>query len=233
MAQAYSFCLVLTDDCSTFQLQNNTVYTSPVRSATGDVLVVCQIDSSGAQNYITVDSTPYLSSILYNIPNIVDGHYHFELLEFNQYNGGTSYVAETRDGNSIIVTYANLIYYATTGLFYKCILAGSGIAPDTVTTGIVHWQQITDFTDPEVINNSTIARGTYDSIATCRSKTGVKNTLYNIVLKDPACLDVKTLLPYLKQRIYLIGAESKNSDQKPEQAEVIIEILADLIPPCC
>lgn len=227
----YIFCTVLHDDCGVFTIQNNSVYTSPVRSATGDILISAHINEDMTEDFATIDSTPYLSKIAYDITNTVDGHYHSELLEFPIFSTSNSYIAETRDINGIITIYANLIYYGTTGKFYKCKLANPtvSIAPDAPTGG-TYWAEVTVFTDPEVRKNTTISVGVFDDIATCRSKKCIKNALYNLSSKDVSCLDEKTLLPYLKKAIYLAGAMSLNSDQKPEQAENVIRTLEKLCP---
>lgn len=227
----YVFCTVLHDDCGVFTLQNNSVYTSPARSGTGDILISAHINEDETEDFAIIDSTPYLSKIAYDIPNSVDGHYHSELLEFPIFSSANSYIAETRDVNSIITIYANLIYYGATGKFYKCKLTNPAvsIAPDA-PTGATYWTQITDFTDSEVRKNTTISVGVFDDVATCRSKKCVKNALYNLSSKDVSCLDAQTLLPYLKKSIYLAGAMSLNSDQKPEQAEHVIRVLEKLCP---
>lgn len=231
MAIVYKFCTVLHDDCGVFTLQNNAVYggAERLRSATGDVLISAHINEDETEDFATIDSTPYDSKISYDITNTLDGHYHSELLEFPNYNAGTAYIAEIRDVNSIITTYANLIYYPTTQKFYKNILASTGIAPDAVN-GTTYWVQITNFTNSEVRLNTTIYVGVFDDIATCRSRKCVKNELIKLTSKDVSCLDEKTLLPYLKKKIYLSGAYALNSDQKSEQAEHVIRTLTKLCP---
>lgn len=235
MAITYSFCTVLHDDCGVFTIQNNADYTAggEVRGDTGDVLISAYVDEDQVENFVPIDSTPYLSKIAYEVYNTIDGHYHSELLRFPLFSSANSYVAETRDSNDIIVTYANLVYYSNTGKFYKCILANpaTSVAPDAVG-GSTYWEEITDFTDSEVRLNTTIKVGVFDDIATCRSRKCVKNELYKIIKKDPSCLDEKVLMPFFKKAIYLMGAKAKNSDNKSEEAEVIIRTLSNLCDDC-
>lgn len=235
MALTYSFCTVLHEDCGVFTLQNNADYTlgGEVRSDTGDVLISALIKFDETETYITIDSTPYLSSISYEVNNTADGHYHSELLRFFKFNNANSYIQEVRDVDNNITTYANLIFYPTTNKFYKCKLnnPATSIAPDA-GSGSTYWDEITDFTDSEVRLNTTIKVGIFDDIAACRSRKCVKDELYKAICKDPSCIDEKTLLSFYKKAIYLMGAEALNSDDNSEKAELNLEILANLCNTC-
>jgi hypothetical protein len=237
IAANISLSLVLNADVTQFNINDNTAWGTgsiPARNTLANILIGAHVNIDQSSDWNTIDSTPYTSQLTYVVPNNIDGHYHFELLCFSPYNSANTYIIETRDTNNIIITYANLVYYSTTQKFYKCIQdnnSGSPVAPDA-PNGANYWQLITDFTDPEVRANTTIVNGIFDTIDTARSNLCVKNALYNIVSKNPACYDIKTLTPFLKKAVLSMGACAKNDDQNPQQSEVIIRMLANMCPTC-
>jgi hypothetical protein len=220
----WKHCLILHDNCGEFTFKNETDYTPDLRTDKAEVLIAAHVDEQSIENFVTVDSTPYTSKLEYLINNTKDGHYHFELLRFPTFVPATIYDPETRDGNDIIITYADLVYYTNTQKFYKNIQSTSTVAPDDLT-GAEYWEEITDFTDEEVRKNTNIEVGVFDDIHDCRARKCTKDELYKVTCKDPNCLDVKTLMPYLKKAVYLAGARAKNSDDQPEKAETILRIM--------
>lgn len=221
-----------TTDKALFKYVNGTIYGNPElnRNDAGEYLFVAYINEKGEETVITVDSTPYLSKLEYDINNTIDGHYHFERLRFPNYNSGTSYDPETRDINDIISIYADLIFYSVTNKFYKNILTSTNIAPDA-PNGSTYWIEITDFTDPEVRNNTNIINFIYDTIYDYRGRICVKDELYKISTKGCGCTDnLTSLMPYLKKKVYLSGARAKAADQKFAQAETITRVLDKLCP---
>jgi len=225
MAVTWLHCLVLTDNCGEFLFKNESTYTAPdTRESKGELLIVAHVDEDAVENFITVDSLAYLSKIEYSIFNTKDGHYRFELLRFPIFDetGAITYDPEIRDGNDIITTYAKLVIFGNK--FYKNIQTTSTVFPDAIE-GAEYWTEITDFTDAEVRNNTNLAVGVFNDIHDCRARKCTKDELYKIVCKDPSCVDLKTLLPYLKKAVYLAGARAKNNDDQPEKAETILRIL--------
>lgn len=222
----WKHCLILHDNCGEFTFKNETDYAPAVRADAAEILIAAHVDEDSIENFITVDSTPYTSKLEYLINNSKDGHYRFELLRFpiHDNTGATTYNPEVRDGNDIITTFADLVYYTNTGKYYKNILQTSAVLPDAVN-GATYWEEILDFTDSEVRTNTTIEAGVFNDIHDCRARKCTKDELYKITCKDPNCLDVKTLLPYLKKAVYLAGARAKNSDDQPEKAETILRIM--------
>jgi hypothetical protein len=241
MALDRKSCLVFTDDCALFIVRNTTGnydvnntggYGAPneARADAAEVLIVAHVTEAEVEEFITIDSTPYLSKLEYSVSNTIDGHYRWEFLRFPLYSGVTSYVIEIVDGNDIIITYANLIYYSATNKFYKKIGSnGSGVAPDAIN-GVDHWEEITDFTLSSIRNNSTISVVESNDLYDCRGRKCTKDELYKL---GCGCTDdVSKLLPYLKKKVYLASARSRNADLNPEQAETITRTLQKLCPTC-
>ena len=221
------------DVCITFSFLDDTVYggANPARSAFGIRLISAHVDEKGIENFVTIDSTPYLSKIEYTINNTIDGHYRFELLRFGLWSSGPSYIPEVRDVNNIITTYASVVYYTVTGKFYKNIQATSTIAPDA-PTGSQFWTEIITFTSSELRANTNITIGVFNDIFDCRTRKCTKAELNKVSCEDPECLDLKKMLPYLKKAVYLAGARSKNSDGQPEKSETILRTLSNLCDEC-
>lgn len=233
MALEFVLCPTLHDVCGTHTITNETTYGSPEedRNEAAEYLLAAHVDENSTENFQTVDSGNVLTKLSYTVPSPVDGHYRYTLLRIPFWDSGTSYVTEIVDGNEIITTYANLVYYAATDKVYKSKTIHSNEAPDGVN-GALNWEEITDLTDEDIRNNTTILSFVYNDIIDCKAKKCVKDELYKLVLKgcDPA--DVNKLLPYLKKQILLAGAQSKNEDDKPEQAETILVQLNKLCSSC-
>jgi hypothetical protein len=232
MSLVDAFSLKYTEDVTLFQYSNDTVYggSNPARNAAGEYLLAMHVNEDTTEDFLLVDSTPYLTKILYDITNSIDGHYRFERLRFPLYSSGANYVSEILDSNGIISTYANLIFYSTTNKFYKCTANITNIAPDAIN-GNLYWQEITDFTLSSIRLNTTITSFVENTLYDARGRKCVKDELYNLS-KDGCVTDVNKLFPYLKKKIYLTGARSKADDLNPEEAEVITRILQNLCPNC-
>lgn len=235
MALSYSLCNILNEDCEVFTINNNTVYGSPNinRNGEADVLICAYVDNILGEQFLTVDSTPYDSKISYDINNEKDGHYVAELESFDSFSNIVSYIKEILDSNNIITSYANLVYYSTTQKFYKCIAnnpaSPNSIAPDD-PTGPTYWAVITNFTNTDIRNNTTIRVTSFDFIHDCRGRKCTKDALLSVLKKSPDCLDVKTLLPYLKKRVLLSGARVEADDLNFIEAENITRTLANICP---
>lgn len=231
MSLVFIYSIQYTDVETLFRISNDTIYggSNPNRGDSAEILIGAHVDEAEIENFITIDSTPYLSKTLYDISNTLDGHYHFETLRFPSYNGATPYFAIVRDGNNIIVTYPSVVYYATTGKFYVSILASTGINPDAIN-GATYWQVITDFTTQDLRKNTNLTVGIFDTLFDFRGRIGVKNELYKLVSKGCGCIeDINKLLPYLKKKVLLVGAKSKADDNNTNQAETITRQLQLLI----
>ena len=77
-------CIVLTDECGVFQYHDKNNWGSPEenRDQGANILLVASVDVDGVESFITVDSAPYLSKLIYDVNNTQDGHYLFETLRF-------------------------------------------------------------------------------------------------------------------------------------------------------
>lgn len=237
MALSFTYKLIKTNDVALFYINNTTVYGTPEedRNEAAEILLAAYVNESGVEQFITVDSTPYLTKTEYAITNTLDGHYHFETLRFPLWINTGTYVKEIRDVNDIITTYANLVYGTTTGKFYKAIEpsnSGSPIEPGITVGWETYWEEITDFTDSEVRSNDTIVTAEYDDIHDARATICTKNELYKVACGDHNCIDLKKLTPYLKRAALLAGARAKRDDQQPEKAESILRVLTNLCGKC-
>lgn len=226
--------LVKTNDVAVFTFKNTTVYGAPNqnRNQAAEVLIAAHVTEQGVEEFVTVDSTPYLTKLEYSINNTLDGHYHFELLRFQPWSSVTAYVKEIRDGNNVITTYASVVYGATTGKFYKAIDPSTNVEPGVAVEWQIDWVEITDFTDEELRSNTNLEAGVHDNIHVARSEVCTKNELYKVACVDPNCTDLKNYLPFLKRAALLSGAKSKNDDLQPEKAETIIRTISNLCSQC-
>lgn len=223
----FVFSLQYTNEPSLFKLSNDTPYAdfSDARNLGGEVLIAAHVnaadgDEEGEEDFITVDSTPYLTKTLYDINNTIDGHYRFELLRFPIWNVANPYVKEVVDGNGIITTYASLVFYSVTNKFYKALENQTGQLP----TDPLYFEEITSFTVDSIRESDKIIIGVYNTIFDHRGRLCVKDELYKLLCKG-VCLDLQKMMPYLKKSIYLKGAKAKADDNQPEQGEIITRIL--------
>lgn len=231
MALVDSVCLIYTDECTLHKYNNKTVYGTPNqdRNQAAEILIVAHVTEKSVEEFITVDSTPYLTKLEYDINTTKDGHYRYERMRFQFWNSGTSYVKKVVDGNNIITTYPSLIYYQATGKFYKALENHSNIAPDS-GSGTTNWSEITDFTIAEIRLNPNIEVFISDLLYDCRSRKCTKKELLKL---DCGCVDDLTkLLPFLRKKILLTSARSKADDQKLQEAETITRVLEKLCGNC-
>jgi len=232
MALVFNYSKKSTTDPGLFQITVSANYGSPNpdRNQGGEVLIAAHTTQKEVEEFIPVDSSPYLTKSTYDIYNTLDGAYKVESLRFALYNAGTPYIPEIKDNNNIITTYASVIYYSPTDKFYKNISASTGIAPDAVN-GTTYWQQITDFTTDEIRNNTNLIIGTYQFVHLDRSKLCVKNELFKLSSMC-GCDDLKEYLPFLKKKVLLDGACALAADFKFSNAEANIRVLQKLCPTC-
>lgn len=224
MALVWIYEKQYTDSKSLMRINNLTVYggVEDDRNEGAEILIGAHVDEEEIENFVTIDSTPVLTKILYDVPSTIDGHYHFESLRFPIWSVSLPYIQEIRDVNNIITTYAHLLYYSVTGKFYKTILSNTGQLPTNAT----YYTEITDFTNSEVRLNTKIVVGEFDALFDARVKICTKNELYKLASKGCSCNeDVSKLLPYLYRKILVTGAQAKLEDSKPEEAETIIRSL--------
>jgi hypothetical protein len=235
MALVDKFQTVYTDILSLFRVKDITVYggAEPNRGDFASVLIGGHLDSSQILSFVNIDSTPYTSKLEYEINNTIDGHYYFELLRFPIWQPSplTSYVPEVRDINTIITTYASVVWYSTNGKFYKNIQTTNSIAPDAIN-GNLYWTEITDFKNSELRSNTNLTVGIYNTLFQGRGRVCTKDELYKLTPKLPNCADLKVLLPYFKKAVLLAGANAKADDNKFEEAEQITRTLENLCSEC-
>lgn len=223
-----------TDDPGLFYLNNITAYggTEENRDQGGEVLIVAHVTEEGVEEFVTIDSTPFISKTQYEIYNTVDGHYLAERLRFHFYLSITPYSPEVRDVNDVITDYADLIYDPAVDKFYKNILAITGVAPSD-PTGLTYWEEIIDFTDPEIRKNTTILVGEYHFLHATRSKKCIKNKYFELTKTCGCSENFKDFLPLYKLKTLFTGACSLMSDLKYSHAEANIRLIQNMCPKCC
>jgi hypothetical protein len=236
MALIDSVCLIYSEECSLHKYSNKTIYGTPNqdRNQAAEILIAAHVtvaenNEPAIEEFITIDSIPYLTKLEYDINTTEDGHYRYERLRFQFWSNVANYVKKVVDVNNIITTYPSLIYYQATGKFYKALENHTNIAPDS-GSGSINWQEVTDFTIAEIRLNPNIEAFVSNLLFDCRSRKCTKNELVKL---DCACMDdIKKLLPFLRRKILLTSARSKADDQKPEQAETIIRVLDKMCGNC-
>lgn len=232
MALENSVCLIYTDECTLHKYSNKTVYGTPNqdRNQAAEILIAAYVDEDEVEIFLTVDSTPYISKLEYDINNTIDGHYRYERLRFQFWSGATAYVKKVVDVNNIITTYPSLVYYTVTGKFYKALENHTNVAPDTAVTGIINWIEVSDFTIAEIRLNPNIEAFVNDLLFDCRGKKCAKTELLKI---NCGCIDdFKKLLPFLKRKVYLAAARSRADDENLKEAEIITRELSKLCGNC-
>lgn len=228
MALVWAREIQYTNEPTLFRYSNTTVYggAEEDRNEGAEILLAAHVvapehtGEEGVEEFLTIDSTPYLTKTLYDINNTSDGHYRFETLRFPIWSVATPYIEEVRDVNNEITTYASLVYYTVTGKFYKAIDSQTGGLP----TNTLFFEEITDFTIDDVRTSDKIVVSEYNTIFDHRGRLCVKEELYKL-LYPGVCLDLQKMMPYLKKSIYLKGARAKADDNQPEQGEIITRTL--------
>jgi hypothetical protein len=230
MALVEDFCVVYTTECGLFKFQDKINWGSPEqeRSDAANILIAAHVTQKGVEEFVTIDSAPYLSKIEYDINNTVDGHYLFELLRFPIYDINASYIKEVLDSNDEIATYASLVYYEATNKFYKAIEPSNNIAPDSVD-GALYWEEITDFTLDEIRESDKISIYVYNDTYMCRSRKCVRDYLLSIGCN---CDDMAKYMNYFKRKAMLDGAQANSDSEKYPQAETNIRLLETMCPKC-
>jgi len=233
MALVYSYSKKSTSDPGLFQVTVSANYGSPNpdRNQGGEVLVVAHITQEEKEEFVTIDSTPYLTKSIYDVYNTLDGHYRIETLRFALYDNATPYIPEIKDGNGIITTSASVIYYDLTNKFYKNILASTGIAPDAIN-GTTYWEEITDFTLESVRKNTNLTIGSFETMHEDRNILCVKNELFKLNKLCGCGDDLRDYLPFLKKKVLLDGICALAADLKYTQAEINTRVLQNLCPKC-
>lgn len=233
MALEYSLCISLHETCGEHTVENATVYGTPEedRNEAAEYLLVAHITEESVEEFQEVDSSPVLTKLSYTVPSPSDGHYRYTILRIPIWDSGTSYIKEVLDSNDIITTYANLVYLAATNKVYKAITNHSNESPDGIN-GTTNWEEVTDLTAESIRDNTTIVSYVYNDIIDCRAKKCTKDELFKAVANGCGCNDLNQMLPYLKKQLLLSGAQSKNEDNKPEQAETILVQLNKLCSSC-
>lgn len=232
MALVPKSCIKLTDDCGVFQFEDKTNYGTPEenREQGANVLLVAHVDEEGKEDFLSVDSEPVLTKLVYDVYNTKDGHYLFEILRFRFYDNNTVYYPEEKDINGVIVTYANVIYYQPTNKFYKAINPAFfiNIAPDDVNAND-YWEEIIDFTVDSIRTNTNILVLETHDINDCRSRKCVRNYIIGLGCN---CTDQKKLVESFRRESILASARSLADNQQYNKAESNIRLLEKMCPSC-
>jgi len=230
MALEPDFCIVYTAQCSVHKFQDKTNWGAPEeeRNNRAHVLIAAHVAQDGTETFTTVDSTPYLEKIEYDINNGKDGHYMYELLRFSIYNVAIGYTPELLDINGEIASYAALVYYPPLDKFYKCIGGNAGVPPDAVD-GSTYWEEITDFTVDSIRESDKIIIYRWDDIFTCRTRKCVREELIAI---GCMCEDMSKFMKYFKKKTMLDGAYALSDNQEHSKAEANIRLLENMCPKC-
>src|SRR5262245_53078794 len=92
------------------------------RNERGNYLLVSQNDKDGNRTYLTISNSTPLSTLTWTISNTADGWFQATKLSVKIWSSGDSYTVGATP---------SVVFYAATGLFYRCIQAHSNIAPDS------------------------------------------------------------------------------------------------------
>lgn len=232
------FCIIYTAECSLHKFQDKTNWNTevlipfdpgdPRREDGAHILLAAHIEQNGTENFVTVDSIPYLTKLEFDINNSKDGHYMYEILRFPIYSPAVAYEMEQLDTNLEIAIYANLVYYNTTDKFYKAIAPSTGIPPDDVN-GSAYWEPITDFTVDSIRESDKITIYRFDDIYTCRSRKCVREEL---IALGCMCEDMAKMTRYFKKKVILDGAYALSDNQEHAKAEANIRLLENMCPKC-
>ena len=230
MALVPDFCIIYTAQCSVHKFQDKTNWGAPEveRSAGGHILLAAHVLQDGTENFVTVDSIPYLTKLEYDINNSKDGHYLYEVLRFPVYSPAAGYDIEVVDANGEIAIYAHLVYYNATDKFYKAIGPSLGITPDS-PEGLNSWEEITDFTVDSIRESDKIVVYPWHDIFTCRSRKCVREEL---IALGCMCEDMSKYMKYFKKKTMLDGAYALSDNQEHSKAEVNIRLLENMCPKC-
>jgi hypothetical protein len=230
MALEPDFCIIYTAECSVHKFQDKTNWGAPEveRTAGGHVLLAAHVLQDGTENFLTVDSKPYLTKLEYDINNTKDGHYLYEVLRFPVYSPAFGYEPEQLDANDEIAVYAHLVYYNGTDKFYKAIGPSLGVPPDGVD-GLLSWEEITEFAVDEIRENDKIIVYPWHDLFACRSKKCVKDEL---IALGCGCEDMTRMMKYFKKKVMLDGAYALSDNQEHSKAEANIRLLENMCPKC-
>jgi hypothetical protein len=116
-------------------ITNDTVYggANDDRNERGEYLLLSKNDKNGTRTYLSVPNTLPLSRVEWDITSAADGWHQATLLSAKIWSSGQTYIV------------GDIIYYDTTGLFYRCISGHTNVAPDS-GSGSSNWTAIADFT---------------------------------------------------------------------------------------
>lgn len=210
-----------TTDVAQAVFVDNTVYGSPNvnRNQEAHFILIAKMDENQQLSFISnIDNSAPLTSLSYNFVNSIDGAYRLILFVPAAYDNAATYTGEIIT-NGIITTYANIVWDAGTGKFYKAI--GTNFSGHAVTQ-TAYWQPDPDFTTQVNTNKVTtfvqddIIVFRYEDCEVSKLDCAVDNILCGL------CTDIQSLFSILQQQLVLDGAQSENWQQKATNAEIII-----------
>lgn len=213
-------------DANIAVVADETVYGAPNlnRNQEAHFMVIAKMDENEVLAFITgIDNTLPLASLSWQFNETVDGAYRF--IQFNPlfYSGATHYAGETKDSAGVILTYADIVWEASTAKFYKAIHADFiGIQPGVTGGWATYWQVSPDFT-LEVSNNK-VDKFISDDIITFRYEDCLVEALdcVNDDILCGVCNNFDGLFKPLSMMLQLEGFNSLNWQDKQTKAEVDI-----------
>lgn len=213
-------------DATIAVVKDETVYGAPNvnRNQEAHFMVIAKMDENEVLTFITgIDNTTPLTSLVFQFIQSKDGAYRF--IQFNPafYVGATHYTGETKDVAGVILTYADIVWEATTAKFYKAIHTDFvGIQPGVTVGWATYWQVNPDFT-LEVSNNK-VDKYISDDIITFRYEDCLVEAVdcINDDILCGVCNKFEDLFKPLSMMLQLEGFNSLNWQDKQTKAEVDI-----------
>jgi hypothetical protein len=199
---------------------------NPARADRANYLLYSHNDTKANRTYYNITTSLPLSQMTWTVPTDIVGWTSATLLRISKWTNNP-YVNEEKDGQGIITTYANIVYYTPTNKVYKCIQDHTNIAPDAFN-GNQYWTEVSDLST--LIGYETVEQYTQNfqidiKINTCVTKGFLNNCGCSKSLSD--------IEPALKNWALYMSATANFNNGAPEKMEAIMENLDKICNTCC
>ena len=98
------------------------------RNEAAEVVLWSKTDKDGNRVFTNPDQGNVLTKLIYSVATAVSGLYELIWLRIQPYDNGASYV-EQQESSGVITQYPSIVYYPSTGLYYKCTAPSTGNLP--------------------------------------------------------------------------------------------------------
>ncbi len=186
----------------------------PLRAEVGNILLFSENDHEGTRTYLDVNNADPAAVMSWPVESNSDGWHQATLLSVNEWNNAQNYVT------------GDVVYDELVNKFYKCITDNTNIA----TSNTIYWQEVSDFTTIQQGHTNLVVTD-YQFTITSRSALCVANKFYDVISEDFTCnLTLDDAANPLNMIAMLEAAKSKELDNKPDQADQIIDAVAGCCP---